>query len=195
MDNLKIYGLIYKITNLINGKTYIGQTTKSIEKRWNIHLYNAKRGQKSYLYDAIRKYGENNFIPEIICKCYSKEDMNNKEKHYIIECKSFWHKNGYNLSSGGEGSSEIRQPSDANKRRSDKLKGIPKSLETRRKMRENHALKGKHHSEEARRKMRENHADFSGKNNPMFGHIYTTEEREKKSRDTKEGMRKWRMKK
>lgn len=61
-------GFIYKITNLINGKIYIGQTTCSIEDRWKEHLHSAKKSvsENRPLYRAINKYGKENFSIEKI---------------------------------------------------------------------------------------------------------------------------------
>lgn len=54
---------IYKITNLINGKMYIGKTSSSIEKRWREHISDSQkeRCEKRPLYDAFNKYGIKNF--------------------------------------------------------------------------------------------------------------------------------------
>ena len=50
---------IYKITNQINNKVYVGQTIqKNPTMRWYAHLADARNGKKSYLYDSIRKYGK-----------------------------------------------------------------------------------------------------------------------------------------
>ena len=58
---------IYCITNLINGKIYIGQTVQQNSKmRWYAHLADARRGKKSYLLDSIRKYGKDSFAWEVI---------------------------------------------------------------------------------------------------------------------------------
>lgn len=59
---------IYKITNIINGKVYIGQTSFSIEKRFKEHLQDSNKAhtEKRPLYDAIRKYGKDKFIIELI---------------------------------------------------------------------------------------------------------------------------------
>ena len=59
-------GYIYKITNLINQKAYIGKTTSTIEKRWKEHCQDYKRRQyeKRPLYDAMNKYGIENFSIE-----------------------------------------------------------------------------------------------------------------------------------
>lgn len=87
--------IIYKITNLVNNKIYIGQTTSTLEKRWKEHC---KRG--FLLTKAIKKYGEENFIYEALCNCNSIEELNLKEVEFISLEKSI-SPNGYNLNSGG----------------------------------------------------------------------------------------------
>ena len=65
INELEVYGVIYKITNKINGKSYIGQTTQGFDKRYG---YNLKRSTKNrHLKSAINKYGIDNFD---ICKVF-----------------------------------------------------------------------------------------------------------------------------
>lgn len=92
---------IYKITNLINTKSYIGQSV-NIEKRWEKHkkIY-LKENSHTYrypLYSAFRKYGIENFSFEILEKC-NKEELNNKEIYWINFFNTFF--NGYNQTLGG----------------------------------------------------------------------------------------------
>ena len=70
---------IYKITNLINNKTYIGQSN-CIERRFAQHKspYEQNRNYEKSLYKAIKKYGINNFSFDIIEEC-PEEDLNNRE--------------------------------------------------------------------------------------------------------------------
>ena len=57
--------IIYKITNKINGKVYIGLTTQTLEYRWGRHLTEGRNiNNNKHLYKAMRKYGENNFVIE-----------------------------------------------------------------------------------------------------------------------------------
>ena len=91
--------IIYKITNKINGKVYIGQTIRSLDDRWQQHLRNAKNGVQTHFYHAIRKYGEENFIPEIICSANTKEELNVLETYYIQEYDAI--DLGYNMIDGG----------------------------------------------------------------------------------------------
>ena len=108
MAREKICG-IYKITNLVNGKVYIGQST-NMERRWKDHkrMFNYKDdGSLKYnypLYCAFRKYGEENFKFEIIEEC-SEEELNEKEILYIKQYNSYvrWENSkGYNQTIGGE---------------------------------------------------------------------------------------------
>ena len=93
---------IYKITNLINNKVYIGQST-DIKRRWKDHRKEAFwRNSSEYeypLYRAIRKYGLQNFSFEMVEEC-SKSELNAKEKFYIAQYDSY--NTGYNQTEGGD---------------------------------------------------------------------------------------------
>lgn len=69
---------IYKITNTVNNKKYIGQSINIID-RWREHRQRANNGTE-YLYQAIRKYGIQNFVFEVVEECLI-EDLNLKEKY------------------------------------------------------------------------------------------------------------------
>ena len=94
---------IYRITNLINKKVYIGQST-NVNKRIKEHFYKAEleSGQdyNSPLHRAIRKYGEENFSTELLEEC-SVESLDEREKYYISINNSIV-PNGYNISAGGQ---------------------------------------------------------------------------------------------
>lgn len=98
--------IVYKVTNLINNKCYIGYTSKTLEYRKKIHYYkyNNKRDKKyKYVfYQALRKYGFKNFLWEIIYNGNSKEDCCEKEIFYIKNLNTI-SPNGYNLTEGGNG--------------------------------------------------------------------------------------------
>lgn len=92
--------IIYYIKNKINGKLYIGQTTKTIDKRIANHLQQAKIKTDRKLYNAIRKYGWDNFEYGIICHCDTLEELNQKETEYIVRYDTI--KMGYNMGLGGD---------------------------------------------------------------------------------------------
>lgn len=99
-------GYIYKITNDVNGKVYIGKTNlyNPIE-RWNEHKhdYKRKRNEKRPLYEAMRKYGEEHFIFEVIEEA---DDIETREQYWINKFRSyigFEDCNGYNATLGGDG--------------------------------------------------------------------------------------------
>jgi len=80
---------IYKITNNVNNKVYIGQTIQSDAKmRWYSHCDYARKGKKSYLYDSMRKHGIDQFRWEIIDQATTLEELNTKEQHWLEHYKS-----------------------------------------------------------------------------------------------------------
>ena len=95
---------IYKITNKINNKIYIGQVyNKTIQDRFKRHINEASEKSKSYIGRAIYKYGKENFICELIDTASSLKELNEKEKYWISYYNSTNHNIGYNLTPGGDG--------------------------------------------------------------------------------------------
>ena len=96
-------GFIYKITNIITNKCYIGETKKNNpELRWNEHKSKIEKGIGCpALQDAVRKYGINNFKFQVLIICFD-EDRYRFEIEYIKKYNSIA-PNGYNLTTGGEG--------------------------------------------------------------------------------------------
>ena len=93
---------IYKITNKINNKIYIGQSV-NIEQRFYTHCSDAlTKTDNNYFHNAIRKYGKENFYIEIIEEC-SVEELNDKEVYWINKYNSTDSSIGYNSTLGGEG--------------------------------------------------------------------------------------------
>jgi len=90
--------IIYKVTNKINGKFYIGQTMRNLKKRIADHI--RKNNDGSYFHNALKKYGIDNFEWSIIEECDSKEELDEMEFHYIKQYDTY--NNGYNLTLGGE---------------------------------------------------------------------------------------------
>ena len=93
---------IYVITNRINGKQYVGKTNSSIQDRWKEHCNDSKkfRCNKRPLYDAMNKYGIENFEIHCLEKCSWKE-ASIKEIYWIGKLNTY--EQGYNATLGGDG--------------------------------------------------------------------------------------------
>lgn len=95
--------IIYKITNLINNKVYIGKTVRTIEQRFKRHCYDAKKNPntKNHFHRALLHYGSENFKIEQIDTAETPKELNEKEQYWInlYQSKEF----GYNMTPGGDG--------------------------------------------------------------------------------------------
>ena len=100
---------IYKITNKINNKIYIGKVyNRSVIERFKRHCNDAKPDARSSVDRAIYKYGKENFIVEVIDKVNSLDELDNKEKFWISKYNSIDKNIGYNLTLGGDGGNTYR---------------------------------------------------------------------------------------
>lgn len=108
--------IIYKMTNMVNNKSYIGQTTKTFNERYysrgvgmervyNYHssLKNLGRSYNEHLLRAIEKYGVDNFTIEILEVCKTQSSLNKREEYFIKLFKTCNPKFGYNSTKGGDG--------------------------------------------------------------------------------------------
>jgi group I intron endonuclease len=92
---------IYKITNIINNKIYIGQTNNPA-LRWSQHKSNAKYNRNTQVITrAISKHGQNNFIFEVIASCLDQENVDRSEERIIYQYDSRNPDKGYNVDPGG----------------------------------------------------------------------------------------------
>lgn len=98
-------GYIYKITNDINNKLYIGQTSLSLEQRFSQHLKRAgQESSSSYpLYNAMKKYGREHFQIELIEEVSS--NLSQRERYWIKYYNTYY--DGYNATFGGDGATKI----------------------------------------------------------------------------------------
>lgn len=96
---------IYKISNDVNDKVYIGKTNFSIEKRWEEHKRDTYRArcEKRPLYNAIILYGVEHFKISLIEECSNDREASLREQYWINYFNSF--ENGYNATIGGDGRS------------------------------------------------------------------------------------------
>ena len=186
------YGIIYKTTNLVNGKIYVGQTTMDDEN----YL-----GSGSVLLQAVKKYGRKNFKRETLRECENQRELDIWEHVYIKKLHSQDDSVGYNILPGtsydfGSGSPakipsvqekmpikmqerlasgwkpEHRLTSEHYEKHSKRMREYFQThehwLKGRKIEKEKHSMFGKHHSEESKLKMSRNHADVRGENNPFF---------------------------
>jgi len=196
--------IIYKIKNKVNGKIYIGQTIRNLNKRIGFHLI-----AKSLVGNALRKYALQCFDVSVIDFADTKAMLDEKEKEYIrlYNCKA---PNGYNLTDGGDGITGaigIKHSEEWNRKISNSLmghsfsektkekwrinkrcvgrvpwnKGVPWSDEVKAKISKANLgklswMKGKKHSEESKEKNRQSHL---GRPSAKKGRTFTKKIEEK----------------
>jgi group I intron endonuclease len=155
--------IIYKLTNIVNGKIYIGQDSKNNTK----YL-----GSGVYLANAQKKHGKENFTKEVIEHCKDIDELNQRERYWIAFYNSTDPKVGYNLSPGGNSTlgwhmTDEQKAAMSKRQRGKKLspatiaklkltgrgKGKKVSQDQREKLKITSS--GKLHAEESKRKMRE----------------------------------------
>ena len=134
--------VIYKITNKVNGKIYIGQTTMPLQRRWYLHCH--KSSGCTALHNAIQKHGSTNFTVEQIDIACDKSELDKKEQFWIEHYQSVV-PNGYNLKSGGN---TPHYSHESRKRMSINHADFSG---------ENHPNYGKHLSEETKKKISDSH--------------------------------------
>jgi hypothetical protein len=165
--NITPYGKIYRLTNKVNGKMYHGQTIEeNINDRWNKYRRLECKSQKK-LYNAIKKYGWDNFLAEVIDTTpQNQSQLDELEIFYIAKFDSI--NNGYNIMPGGAHGkhSEETKRKISNSFKGNKNPNFGKHRSDNTKQKISNTLKGKTHSEETKRRMSEM---FSGRNHPMFG--------------------------
>lgn len=109
-------GYIYKVTNKVNGKIYIGQTIQSVKDRWYRHCAKknlSKAEMNMHIKRAILKYGKKNFTVETLEECDSSL-LNERERYYISYFDSY--RNGYNSTEGGQdGAKPLQTPENIQK--------------------------------------------------------------------------------
>lgn len=138
---------IYMYTCKFNGKVYIGRTCRKLHQRAG---YKGKNyNHCTYFWNAIQKYGWENFEPTILEEGLDAKEASNREIFWIKEYDATNRNKGYNIR--------------------DKVCSDFTEASCKRSKNYINPMKGKKHSEEAKRKMREHHANFKGENSPIYG--------------------------
>lgn len=152
--------IIYKITNKINGKVYIGQTIRTIEERWHEHC--KPTSDCGAIANAIRKHGRDSFTIELVDTANSIEELNAKEQEYIGKFNTM-RPNGYNLTTGGM--------------------NYARSEETKQKMSAHQIGAGNHRFGKKRtpEQNAKHAASVMGEDNHFFGKTHTKESKQKMS--------------
>jgi len=105
--NNDYFGIIYKIFCTVNNKSYIGQTIRTLKERINGHIYASHKEitlNDSILKRSFKKYTPEKFSYEILEYCYSQEELDEMEFHYIKQYHSHFRDGwGYNMNYGGAG--------------------------------------------------------------------------------------------
>lgn len=104
MKTNKPFGIIYKATCSVNGKTYVGQTVKQLSKRAAGHKTESNiLRNNNHFHNSIRKHGYDNFTWEVLMECSSREELNLMETTMIKAHHSHASEGGYNSTWGGDG--------------------------------------------------------------------------------------------
>jgi group I intron endonuclease len=181
-------GIVYKTTNLINGKFYVGQDS---------HNNSNYIGSGKALGHAIKKYGKENFIKEVLEECDTKLLLNEREIYWINKLDAI--SIGYNIAKGGTGGNTrlgfTKAELEEYKKKNIGRLGKPHDEVTRQKISESNKGKNsgkqprlaKLHSNESKEKMslsRKEKGSSKGANNGMYGKSHS-EESKQKMRDSR----------
>jgi hypothetical protein len=124
--------IIYKITNNLNNKIYIGQTIRKLDIRWNSHC--CKSSTTTHIGRAIQKYGKENFSVEEIDRAETYEELNEKEIYWISFYNTLDQDIGYNLRTGGDKFKMLQITKDRISKANKGRKGRPRTDEEKAKV-------------------------------------------------------------
>ena len=127
---------VYKITNKVTNKIYIGITNQGSGARYRHHWYESRIGEPSPIHRSMAKYGEDNFTLEIIDFADTYDELKEKEKYWIKQYNSTDKSIGYNLTEGGDGTFGRKHSEETKEKIRQKALGRKVSEETKKKMSE-----------------------------------------------------------
>jgi group I intron endonuclease len=111
--------IVYLAVNSVNGKKYIGRTSRPLKKRWGAHVTESchpdRAGSRYAFHRAIKKYGKEAFLLSILQECSSLEESKSAEMSWIAKLGSLV-PGGYNMTLGGEGALGFRFSPEAKER-------------------------------------------------------------------------------
>ncbi len=174
---------------------YIGQTKKRVEDRWrkNGEGYKSRTGSDSYFWNAIQKYGWDNFKHITLFENLSLDLANIIEEELIKKYNTTDRNYGYNIKFGGDNHEMAEDTrlklSHITKERmnnysDEEMKIIGEKI-SKALTGEGNGFYGKHHTENTKKKMRENHAKLQGENHPMFNYHHSDITKQKWSEQRK----------
>ena len=112
--------IIYKVTHNVNNKSYIGRTVNTLEHRRSGHYREMKRSN-GHFHNALRKYGKDAFVWEVIDTANTLDELNELEKYYIYLYDTY--NSGYNLNLGGDGRGSFEHTDEWKKAHSERMTG------------------------------------------------------------------------
>ncbi len=176
--------VIYKIENLTNGKLYIGKTM-DMYSRWLTHLKHVKRGTNRRLYDAMRKYGIENFAIEMIEECHL-DSADDREQFWIAHLDTTDTEKGYNMTKGGGGGDTftlhpnreaIRAKYTARRWTDEQRRKFAETMTGRKRVPLSDEHKRKISQTNKERGIKPPLTSFSGEEHPMYGRTHSPEAR------------------
>lgn len=155
--------IVYKITNRINGKVFIGYTIYPLHIRKKLQIYEATKDTSGFLYDAISRYGSNNFSWSILEYCNKRSESFKCREFYIKKYNSMNRNHGYNCQSGGQYFSLVEESKEKMK---ESRFNLPEHIKNKIKEAARKSATGRVDTPETRQKRIDSH---TGEKNYMFG--------------------------
>ena len=183
------YGFIYITTNMVNGMRYLGQKRIEFGIDWHSYL-----GSGKHLKRAIKKYGKENFHRNIVCFCYSEDELNRAEYDLSVFLNVVEDTSWYNLCYGGCGKSgykmseeqveKLRQRAIEQMKNPEMRRHLSKLAKERNnndefKNRQSEMMKALWRDDDFRNKVMANKPILQGEEHPMYGYQWSDEQKQR----------------